>query len=140
MIRDFDNWNNNIGEASSLDDLKGFTVGIEAADYLQTRILRYPRALEPLVPALGGLPLSLELHVKADIERFAEANIQPFFVFSGLEIAKPENPFRLREEGAAVNAEAWQLYDLPQAQESVDKFAESRKECSFESPCLSDCF
>lgn len=126
MIRDFQTWNNTIGEASQLEDLRGLRVGIEAAHYLDHRLLNRPRISEPLVPALGGLPLGFWQHIDEDLKHFAQLQIEPFFVFSGLDIAKQDDPFRSRQEGAAVNATAWHLYDSHEAEKSVQKFGESR--------------
>ncbi|KAJ4355560.1 uncharacterized protein N0V89_003578 [Didymosphaeria variabile] len=125
MIRDFQTWNNTIGEASQLDDLRGLRVGIEAAHYLDHRLLNRPRISEPLVPALGGLPLGFWQHIEEDLNKFAQFQIEPFFVFSGLDIAKQDDPFRSRQEGAAVNAAAWHLYDNHEAEKSVQRFGES---------------
>lgn len=126
MIRDFPTWSNTIGEASSLEELKGARVGIEAAHYLDHRLLNRPRISEPLVPALGGLPLGFWQHIEEDLNRFAQLEIEPFFVFSGLDIAKQEDPFQARQAGAVVNATAWNLYDSHEAEKSVQKFGESR--------------
>jgi 5'-3' exonuclease len=125
MIRDFDAWNANIGELSELQELSGCRVGIEAADYLNHRILNHPRAKEPLVPALGGLPLAWKQHIEDDLNTFASLQIEPWFVFSGLDITKQDDPFRQKQEQAAVNATAWNLYDSHQAESSVAKFGES---------------
>ncbi|KAF2705855.1 PIN domain-like protein [Pleomassaria siparia CBS 279.74] len=125
MIRDFENWNTSLGEASSLEDLKGTNVAIDAADYINTRIFGHPRAKEPLVPALGGLPLGLTPHIEEDLQKFASYQINPLFIFPGLDLVKQEDPFRQRREGAQVNAHAWSLYDGHQAEESVAKFGES---------------
>lgn len=127
MIRDFENWNNTLGEASQLEELRGTRVGIEAAQYLSHRILNHPRAKEPLVPALGGLPLSFRPRIEDDLSKFASLNIQPFFVFSGLDIAKNDDPFRQRQEGAAINAAAWNLYDNHEPETSVMKFGQSSR-------------
>lgn len=125
MIRDFEQWNANIGELSELQELSGCRVGIEAADYLTSRILNSPRAKEPLVPALGGLPLALHQHIAEDLDEFKKHNIEPWFVFSGLDITKQDEPFRHKQDEAAVNANAWNLYDSHQAEASVAKFGES---------------
>ncbi|KAF2786765.1 hypothetical protein K505DRAFT_138790 [Melanomma pulvis-pyrius CBS 109.77] len=125
MIRDFENWNTTLGEASQLEELRGVNVAIDAADYLNTRILNHPRAKEPLVPALGGLPLGLTPHIEDDLHKFESLQIKPFFVFSGLDLVKQEDPFHQRREGSIVNAHAWSLYDGHQAEESVAKFGES---------------
>ncbi|PSN65990.1 hypothetical protein BS50DRAFT_403090 [Corynespora cassiicola Philippines] len=124
-IRDFENWNTTLSETSNLEEFKGLRVGIDAADYLNSRILNHPRAKEPLVPALGGLPLGLREHLEADLKKFAHYHIEPFFVFTGLDISKQDDPFVHRQEGADVNRTAWALYDAHQAEQSVAKFGES---------------
>ncbi|KAF2126461.1 PIN domain-like protein [Dothidotthia symphoricarpi CBS 119687] len=126
MIRDFEAWNANFEELGDLHELNGCRVGIEAADYLNHRILNHPRAKEPLVPALGGLPLALKQHIEEDLDTFASLQIEPRFVFSGIDIAKPDDPFRQKQMEAATNAEAWNLYDNHQAEPAVDKFGQSK--------------
>ena len=130
MVRDFDNWVRAAVDVSSLEELRGTRVGIEAADYVNTRIIRNPRVKEPLVPALGGLPLAMKVHIEEDLHRFAAFGIEPFFVFSGLDLARPEDPFRERQIGAAVNTAAWALYDIHEAEQSVLKFGESSEPSS----------
>jgi hypothetical protein len=125
MICDFEQWNANIGELSELQELAGCRVGIEAADYLAKRILNHPRAKEPLVPALGGLPLALQQHIEDDLDAFKREGIEARFVFSGLDITKQDEPFRQKQDQALVNANAWNLYDSHQAEASVAKFGES---------------
>jgi hypothetical protein len=125
MICDFERWNANIGELAGLQDLSGTRVGIEAADYLTNRILNHPRTKEPLVPALGGLPLALQQYIEADLDVFKREGIEPRFVFSGLDVKNVDNPFEQKQDEAAVNANAWNLYDSHQAEASVAKFGES---------------
>ncbi|KAF3037246.1 hypothetical protein E8E12_006634 [Didymella heteroderae] len=125
MIRDFEAWNANIGELSELQELSGCKVAIEAAHYLQHRILSHPRAREPLVPALGGLPLGMKQWIEEDLNTFESLQIEPWFVFSGLDIARPDDPFQQKQREAGVNTLAWNLYDSNQAEASVAKFGES---------------
>ena len=125
MIRDFAPWTATFGETSELEQLSGCRVGIEAADYLSQRILNHPRAKEPLVPALGGLPLALKQHIEEDLDTLQSFAIEPCFVFSGLDITKQDDPFRQKQDEATVNANAWNLYDSHQAEASVAKFGES---------------
>jgi len=127
MIRDFVQWTATFAETSDLEQLSGCRVGVEAADYLSQRILNHARAKEPLVPALGGLPLALKQHIEEDLESFQKADIEPWFVFSGLDITKQDSPFGQKTDEAAVNANAWNLYDSHQAEASVAKFGESSK-------------
>jgi hypothetical protein len=128
MIRDFEHWHSTIGEAGALKELQGTRVAIEAADYLYTRILHpITGTAEPLLPALGGAPLALRVYVERDLRSFAEYGIEPLFVFPGLDLAKPEDPFQKRERGAAINTEAWTIYASADPQEAVNKFGESSK-------------
>jgi hypothetical protein len=126
MIRDFESWKNLV-EASQLEELRGTRVGIEAADYLRQRILVHTTNKEPLVPALGGLPLGFASHIKDDLNKFAAFDITPFFVFSGLDIAKQDNLVQQRREGAANIATAWSSYDSHFADQAVHQFGESGK-------------
>lgn len=125
MIRDFVQWTAAIVEQGDLAELRSSRVGIDAADYLNQRILNHPRAKEPLVPALGGLPLALTQHIEEDLATFRSLEIEPYFVFSGLDITKQGNPFGQKTAEATVNADAWNLYDSHQAEASVAKFGES---------------
>jgi hypothetical protein len=129
MVVDFELWDasSGIGELAALQELSELRVGVEAADYLASRILNSPRAKEPLVPALGGLPLALQQHIEDDLNAFQRENIEPWFVFSGIDFTKQDEPFRHKQEEAAVNANAWNLYDNHQAEASVAKFGESSK-------------
>jgi hypothetical protein len=125
MIRDFVQWTATFGETGDLEQLRSCRVGIEAAEYLSQRILNNTRAKEPLVPALGGLPLALTKHIEEDLDTLRSFDIEPYFVFSGLDITKRGNPFDQKQAEAAVNADAWNLYDSHQAEASVAKFGES---------------
>lgn len=125
MIRDFVQWTAAFSETGELEQLRGCRVGIEAAEYLNQRILNHPRAKEPLVPALGGLPLALAQHIEEDLAAFRSFEIEPYFVFSGLDITKQGNPFGHKTAEATVNADAWNLYDSHQAEASVARFGES---------------
>lgn len=127
MIRDFVQWTATFTETANLDQLSGSRVGIEAAEYLSHRILNHSRAKEPLVPALGGLPLALTQHIEADLNTLRSFDIEPLFVFSGLDITKQDNPFEHKTGEAGVNANAWNLYDNHEAEASVAKFGESSK-------------
>jgi hypothetical protein len=128
MIRDFESWNSLV-EVSQLEELKGTRVGIEAADFLRQRILDHSSNKEPLVPALGGLPLGFSSRIAEDLKKFKAFDITPFFVFSGLDIAKQDSLFQQRQEGAKTNADAWELYDEHQAEQAVRRFGESSRKC-----------
>jgi hypothetical protein len=138
MIRDFVQWTASFGETGDLEELRNCRVGIEAAEYLSQRILKHPRAREPLIPALGGLPLALEQHIQDDLHTFRSLEIEPYFVFSGLDITKQGDPFSQKGLEATVNADAWTLYDSHEAEASVAKFGESSTTAEGWNYCVSD--
>jgi hypothetical protein len=128
MIRDFNSWAARAGieELDGLESLSGVRVGIDAAHYINARVLQYnDTAKEPLLSAIGGLPLILKHQVETDLSKWQQYNILPFFVFSGLAVGKEEDPFRHKMEQSQVNAMAWGLYNQHEADKAVTTFAES---------------
>jgi XPG N-terminal domain len=126
IVTTFDTWVNGAGtpaKKSPLEDLRGYTVGIEAAQYLD-KLLNTPSTKEKLLSALGGVPLALRKRIEDDIAVMQEAGITPVFVFSGLDIvgAKERN---LEEANASMQANnnAWELYDDHKPGPAVDTFA-----------------
>jgi hypothetical protein len=138
MVRDFVQWTASFGETGDVEELRNCRVGIEAAEYISQRILKHPRAREPLIPALGGLPLALEQHIQEDLNTFHSLEIEPYFIFSGLDITKQTDPFAQKGTEATVNADAWTLYDNHEAEASVAKFGESSTTAGDWHWCISD--
>lgn len=124
MIQDFDTWSSSRSETNSLRDLSGATVAIEANFYLD-RLLNHPPTKEPLLSALGGLPFSLEAHVENELRVLQENDIQPIFVFNGMEAGKKHLPFKELEDAARLNGHAWDLYNRHEAEQAVDSFGKS---------------
>jgi hypothetical protein len=124
MIRDFEHIATVVGEVGSLEELRQTTILIDAADYIETRILR---GHEPLLPALGGLPFSLGTMVQGDLAQFAQYNIEPCFIFNGIDLRRPADPFQQRRMGTVVNEKAWSLYERHKPEESVMQFKDSRE-------------
>lgn len=110
--------------AHPLATLSGAVVGIEAAHYLN-RLLTTAPTKEPLVPALGGVPLGLKGQIERELEMMATMRIKPFFVFSGMEYPVQEKPVGELREAARINAEAWGLYNQHKAVEAVETFGSS---------------
>lgn len=125
MLRDFEHFDYAVGELGMLQELKGLRVAVDASHYLETRVLS--SNYEPLVCALGGLPFGFRSRVELDLAYFSKYEIEPVFIFSGIDISRPGDPFRQRQQGVEVNQEAWGLYNRHQANDSVHKFKESRK-------------
>jgi len=141
-IRDFAVWSNEheLVEASALDELGEHRVAIDAADYLNVRVLGYHAyygpAQEPLLPAIGGLPLIMKERVATDIKHWKDHNIVPLFVFSGLRFRDMDDPFRHKAKQAQINAKAWDLYDHHHADQAVSTFGESSRSLLLLAQCL----
>ncbi len=120
----FKEWATNEGLTLSgpIEQLKGARVGIDAEDYV-CHIL-FTAHKEPLLPALGGLPLGLHKRVSEDLENFREAEITPIFVFNGLELACRDRSsiFRDSRKAEKLLNEAWSVYDKGEAGPAVDAF------------------
>jgi hypothetical protein len=130
MLDRFDDWSALLAEGASMDQLKGATVGIEAAEYLDRLAkLSVPdinRAIEEaLLPALGGLPFGLKFVIQQTLLAWKEHEITPFFVFSGLDVGKRDPKFVSAEAGVQTNKQAWVYYDGNHGELAVKTFAES---------------
>ena len=108
-------WNDDI------EDLRGLKVGIDAEEYLANFL---SSRKEPLLPALGGLPFSLKLHVDQDLKRFRDAGIEVTFVFNGLDLACVDLVNVLRASNKALETldTAWRIYDAGRADDAVAAF------------------
>jgi len=125
MIANFEESTTNLVELSPLSDLRGARVAVDAANYLE-RILSSKHGKEQLLPALGGVPFALKALVLSDLAEFASSDIEPFFVFSGLDIpGKQDTIFSTSERANTVNTTAWDLYNTNQAEQAVETFGTS---------------
>lgn len=118
MISPLDEWTQNLSDTSSLQQLEGCRVAIEASHYIQ----RLPK--EPLLPALGGLPFSFRQAVDAELQQFKRHNIEPFFVFNGLESGSQEDELAIADRAASTANHAWDIYLQALAEDAVTKFGE----------------
>jgi hypothetical protein len=115
----------NFYRASRLDDLKGYVIAIEAIWYFQN-LLDTPPSKEPLLSALGGLPLALKSHIEADLDQWERAGLIPYFIFDGLSIiGEEEMSIRTAKESGDRILEAWRLYCNNQATDAVSAFGNS---------------
>eukprot|EP00742_Colponemidia_sp_Colp-10_P004976 GILJ01005317.1.p1 GENE.GILJ01005317.1~~GILJ01005317.1.p1 ORF type:complete len:710 (-),score=120.16 GILJ01005317.1:212-2341(-) len=101
----------NLVKKDELSVLKDTRIGIDANQWLR----KCPR--EPLLAALGGIPLSADAHMTADLEQFKHASIRPLFVFSGINMPRKERPFGHPDQKLVAKATAWEEY----ARGAVDK-------------------
>lgn len=68
---------------STIEILQNATVGIDVEHYL-SRIYTFKK--EQFLAGIGGIPSSLRDYIALDLQVFAEFNIRPIFVISGLSI------------------------------------------------------
>ncbi|KAL9087823.1 MAG: hypothetical protein Q9159_003419 [Coniocarpon cinnabarinum] len=124
MIDDFEQWSAPRTDTNVLSDLSGCAIAIEADSYLD-RLLNNSAAKEPLLPALGGTPFSIRIHLESELETFRQNGIKPVFIFSGLDVGKAYTPFARGDVIASNNASAWDQYNQHQAAQAVRLFGES---------------
>ena len=103
-------------------------IGIDAAYFLE-RLLTPPK--EPLLSALGGLPLALEAIISKELDGLHAAGIKLHFVFDGLDCGVRADPFKASIESSAQIAKAFEIYEKDMANEAISVFRTSgtRQEC-----------
>jgi len=123
MIAGFTEWaaSAQLGHTVPLSQLKNHRLGIEAEDYINN-LISTPPTREPLLPALGGLPFSLEETVKSQLAAFRKHSIQPYFVFSGLKHDSQEDKLQASLKASKTIAHAWDLYGASQPETAVNEF------------------
>lgn len=132
MITGFEEWaaSAQLIETGSFDQLKDRILGIEAEDYID-RILTSAPTKEPLLPALGGLPFSLETIIEGHLSALEKASIKPLFVFSGLQFnGGRERKLQSSVQYAKNVGAAWDLYNASNPERAVSEFGNSCMFCS----------
>lgn len=121
-----DQWMASRQSTSPLSLLKDTTLGIEASHYLDQYLK--PRAKkEPLLPALGGFPFTLQHAIENDLTALRAASITPLFVFAGLDFNHQVLDSDVDVESAPLIKEAWGYYSRGQAGNVVDAFLDAGK-------------
>lgn len=119
----------NIGESG-----EGPIIGIDASHYLEE--LRYP-AKEPLVPALGGYPMTLEATVVKAVNDIESCGCKLYFFFDGLESNHSSSILSNSVKGSLSVSRAFQIYEVGDAEGAIDQFKVSGSlgNLLYESPC-----
>lgn len=130
MINGFNEWASpeRLIQSSPLDQLKDRCVAIDAEHHVQ-RILTGDTK-EPLLPALGGTPFTIEKTIDAQIKQFEDSGIKPFFVFHGISAIGEQRKLVAAELQAKKINEAWDLYNASNPDQAVATFGTA---CSFDS-------
>ena len=123
MVVGFNEWATaaEITQRVTLEDLRNYRLGIEAEDYINN-LLSNPPTREPLLPALGGLPFSLEVTIKNHLSVLEEHSIQPYFVFNGLNYNGQQDKLQAMLKAAKTINNAWEQYGLSQPENAVNEF------------------
>lgn len=115
--------------AARLEEVKGYTIAIEATWYLNG-LLDTPPVKEPLLSALGGLPYWLSVEIEDDLDQWERHGLTPLFIFDGISIiGKEEMSLRAAKDAARRSDAAWALYrnavSKEQTTEAVTAFGNS---------------
>ncbi|EME86477.1 uncharacterized protein MYCFIDRAFT_115349, partial [Pseudocercospora fijiensis CIRAD86] len=125
MSHEFKEWAASKGliQKSHISDFEDATIGFDAEAFINN-LLSNTSTREPLLPALGGLPFALTQHIDAELARFREAKITPWFVFNGIEMAPRDRKTLLKEAQKAVKVleTAWEVYDQGRGDDAVANF------------------
>ena len=122
IVRTFDQWASERAQTLPLASLKNAVIGVEAAHFLN-RFLAPSQ--EPLLSAVGGCPLGLEFMIRNELDALREAEITPFFVFSGLETATRLDRFGAAAVAVRSNVDGFEVYQKNQAAQAVRLFGTS---------------
>lgn len=111
----------NISIFAELADPK---VAFDAEDYLYSFLSGGQATYEPLLPALGGIPFTLESHVDALLEDLRNAKIKPIFVFPGGGTVSQDRRTASREGQKALTNinDAWNVYTAGRGEDAVKEF------------------
>ena len=116
----------NLVNTDKLSMLKGSRIGIDGPHWLR-RLLSKEKdkgQSEPLVMAMGGIPLGLKQAIEKELQGFKEAGITPYFVFNGLSTVRKDKPFSAPDKRPELRAEAWGLYQKEQVEAATAKWRE----------------
>ena len=105
-----------------LSALRDTRLGIDAQVYLRG-VLSAKDAKEPLVPALGGVPLALEDHVTNDLRLLEAARIKPVLVFNGITPPRSERPFSTEDSRPGKRQSGWEAYERGRVEAATSAFA-----------------
>lgn len=85
-----------------------------------------PPAHEPLLAALGGTPIALRHNIELDLDKWAQNNMTPLFVFDGQSTLGKES-MALRNAKVALDRTlaAWELYAANHPNDAVKAFGSS---------------
>ncbi|CAO3649485.1 unnamed protein product [Cunninghamella echinulata] len=78
---------------------------------------------EPALAAIGGSPLALQHCIEKELESFKNNNIQPIFVFPGLNIVRKSKPFSTEDTRPGNRALAWELYEKGRIETAMNNFS-----------------
>lgn len=109
--------------ASPIEHCKDMRIGIDGGDWAQSLMAVAPP--EPLLNALGGVPFSLTRRVDEELQKFADAGIEPLFIFDGLPLVCRSKSSVLRESRKAESLirAAWNTYDGGKPEPAVEAFS-----------------
>mmetsp|Transcript_41106 Transcript_41106/g.36278 ORF Transcript_41106/g.36278 Transcript_41106/m.36278 type:complete len:1003 (+) Transcript_41106:126-3134(+) len=113
-----------IVESAPLHELQETTIGVDVFQWLRSNSFICKEALHS---ALGGLPITLEKQVHAQLFEFHKWKINPLFIFNGLKYSQnaraPFSSSRSRKY-AAKRKQAWKSMEGNNIQKAIDLFSQ----------------
>ena len=113
-----------IVESAPLHELQETTIGVDVFQWLRSNSFICKEALHS---ALGGLPITLEKQVHAQLFEFHKWKIHPLFIFNGLKYSQnaraPFSSSRSRKY-AAKRKQAWKSMENNNIQKAIDLFSQ----------------
>lgn len=109
-----------------LTQLEDATIAIDAEDYID-KILSSAPTREPLLPALGGIPFTIDKVLEERINVFHEHKIRPLFVFGGLVVEGQARRLQASLQHSKNVGEAWDLYNAHDPDGAVLEFGNSSR-------------
>jgi hypothetical protein len=115
-----------ISTFSQVTDAK---VAFDAEDYLNSFLTGGHATYEPLVPALGGIPFTLNSHIDTLLSELHNAGIKPLFIFPGGRAMSRDRLTTSRDSQHAVTIlnQAWNIYNSGRGEEAVKEFGKACK-------------
>lgn len=101
--------------------LKDSKIGIDASHYFAKAMAAHK---EPLLSAIGGVPLSFKKTLEEDVKALREAQITPLFVFAGTSGARKDGPFLDEDVRVQRKLAAWDAYDQGKEDQAIAMFAD----------------
>ncbi|KAF8820827.1 XPG N-terminal domain-containing protein [Cardiosporidium cionae] len=110
-------------QKTKLEELRGIRLGIDALSWLRS----LSKLKDPYLSIIGGLPLSLFPVIEHQLSLFKKFDIEPFFVFDGIQ--SPTHNMFVAQIPTSF-AEGWNNYAIGEIESAEWKFSHATSRCT----------